>query len=125
MLVIGVGSPPESQSIFQVAVLRTEETTLGAIVYILVAAFIWPTSSVGMFSEACRKLWATQTQLYRSYRGLISGKGTAADSRPLRAGGATGAVSPPGLGSSAVPPVTPPLTPTTTFARATRPCSAP
>ena len=84
VLVIGVGSPFESQSIFQVAVLRTEETTLGAIVYILVAAFIWPTSSVGMFSEACRKLWATQTQLYRSYRSLMCGKGTAADSRPLR-----------------------------------------
>ena len=84
VLVIGVGSPFESQSIFQVAVLRTEETTLGAIVYILVAAFIWPTSSFGMFSGACRKLWATQTQLYRTYRGLMSGKGTAADSRPLR-----------------------------------------
>ena len=84
VLIIGVSSPPESQSIFQVAVLRTQETTLGAVVYLLVTAFIWPTSSVGMFSGACRKLWATQTQLYQTYKDLMSGKGKAEDSRPLR-----------------------------------------
>ena len=84
VLIIGVNSPPESQSIFQTAVLRTQETTLGAVVYLLVATFLWPQNSVGTFGEACSKLWATQTQLYRTYRGLMSGKGTAADSRPLR-----------------------------------------
>jgi len=84
LIIIGVSSPPESQSVFQLAVLRTQETVLGAVVYVLVAAFLWPVSSVGLFNGACRKLWATQTQLYHSYRDLMSGKGTAEGTRPLR-----------------------------------------
>ena len=84
LIIVGVSSPPESQSVFQVAVLRTQETALGALVYTLIAVFLWPRSSVGMFSDASRKLWATQTQLFRTYQELMSGKGTAEDSRPLR-----------------------------------------
>ena len=84
LIIVGVSSPPESQSVFQVAVLRTQETALGALVYTLIAVFLWPRSSVGMFSDASRKLWATQTQLFRTYLELMSGKGTAEDSRPLR-----------------------------------------
>ena len=84
LIIVGVSSPPESQSAFQVAVLRTQETALGALVYTLIAVFLWPRSSVGMFSDASRKLWATQTQLFRTYQELMSGKGTAEDSRPLR-----------------------------------------
>ena len=84
LLVVALSSPPESQSAFQTAVLRTQQSALGAIVYTLVAVFIWPSSSVGLLNEASRKLWATQAQLFRTYRELISGKGTADDSRPLR-----------------------------------------
>ena len=84
LIIVGVSSPPESQSAFQVAVLRTQETALGALVYTLIAVFLWPRSSVGMFSDASRKLWATQAQLFRTYLELMSGKGTAEDSRPLR-----------------------------------------
>ena len=84
VLIIGLSSPPEPQTLFQTAVLRTQQTTLGAVVYVLVAAFLWPQSSEGLFGEACRKLWTTQTQLYRTYRELMFGTGTAEDSRPLR-----------------------------------------
>jgi uncharacterized membrane protein YccC len=84
LIIIGVSSPPESQSAFQVAVLRTQETAMGALVYTLVAVFLWPRSSVGMFGEASRKLWASQMQLYQTYRDLMSGKGKVKTSRPLR-----------------------------------------
>ncbi len=84
LIIIGVSSPPEPQSVFQVAVLRTQETAMGAVVYTLIAAFLWPTSSEGLFNGASRKLWATQTQLYRAYRDLMSGNGSAADTRSLR-----------------------------------------
>ncbi len=84
LVVIALSSPPDSQSAFHIAVLRTQETALGAVVYTLVAVFVWPRTSVGLFNEASRKLWATQAQLYRTYRELMSGKGTAEDSRPLR-----------------------------------------
>jgi len=84
LIIIGVSSPPESQTAFQLAMLRTQETALGAVVYVLVAAFLWPLSSLGLFNDACRKLWTTQTQLYHAYRDLMSGKGKAEDTRPLR-----------------------------------------
>jgi uncharacterized membrane protein YccC len=84
LIIIGVSSPPESQSAFQTAALRTQETALGALVYLLVAVFLWPRSSVGLFNDASRKLWATQAQLFRTYRELMAGKGTAEGSRPLR-----------------------------------------
>ncbi len=84
LIIIGVSSPPDPQSVFQVAVLRTQETAMGAVVYTLIAAFLWPTSSEGLFNGASRKLWATQTQLYRAYRDLMSGNGSAADTRSLR-----------------------------------------
>ncbi len=84
LIIIGVNSPPESQSAFQVAVLRTQETAMGALVYTLVAVFLWPRSSVGEFNKASCKLLATQTRLYDAYRDLMSGKGKAKDSRPLR-----------------------------------------
>ena len=38
----------------------------------------------GALDEATRKLFTTQAKLYRTYRGLLSGRGTAEDSRPLR-----------------------------------------
>jgi uncharacterized membrane protein YccC len=84
LIIIGVNSPPESQSAFQIAVLRTQETAMGALVYTLVAVFLWPRSSVGEFNKASCKLWATQTRLYDAYRDQMSGKGAAKDSRPLR-----------------------------------------
>jgi uncharacterized membrane protein YccC len=84
LVIIALSSPPESQSAFQIAVLRTQQTALGAVVYTLVAVFVWPRSSVGMFNDASRKLWATQVQLFRTYRELMVGKGTTEDSRPLR-----------------------------------------
>jgi uncharacterized membrane protein YccC len=76
--------PLEPATAFQEAWLRTVETGTGALVWILVAAFLWPRSSVGAFNEANRKLWATQAQLYRTYRKVMSGSGTAEESRPLR-----------------------------------------
>jgi uncharacterized membrane protein YccC len=84
LIIIGVNSPPESQSAFQIAVLRTQETAMGALVYTLIAVFLWPRSSVGVFNQASCKLWATQTRLYHTYWDLMSGKGKAEDSRPLR-----------------------------------------
>jgi hypothetical protein len=64
--------------------MRISETALGALVYGLVAVFIWPLRGAGMVSDSARKLVANQAKLYRSYRDRMSGQGTAADSAPLR-----------------------------------------
>jgi len=84
LIIIAVNSPPDAETAFHFSVTRTSETALGALVYTLVAVFLWPGSSEGAFNEASRRLWATQVRLYRAYRGLMFGEGTAEESRPLR-----------------------------------------
>jgi uncharacterized membrane protein YccC len=69
---------------FNTAVLRVQQTGMGILVYTLVSVLLWPSSSRGGLDEATRKLFAIQAKLYRAYRGLLSGRGTAEDSRPLR-----------------------------------------
>lgn len=67
LIIMPVTTPLESQNFFQTAMIRTVETTMGAVVYTLVAVFLWPRSSVGAFNEASRKLSAAQARLYRIY----------------------------------------------------------
>ncbi len=84
VVIVGVSSPPDSATVFQTAILRTQETAMGAVVYLVVAVFVWPQNTVGAFDEASRKLSATQARLFRTYLDQMSGKGAAEDSRPLR-----------------------------------------
>ncbi len=83
-LIIVVDFGSTSESAFQAAVERTQETGMGILVYMLVSFLIWPQSSEGMLEDASRKLFATQIQLYRAYLGLMAGKGSGEESRPLR-----------------------------------------
>ncbi len=69
---------------FQIVVARVEETAMGIMVYSLISAFLWPRPSRGALYEASRTLSAAQHQLYRTYRGLMAGQGTAEESQPLR-----------------------------------------
>ena len=82
-VIIAVNSS-NSLTAFQIAVERAQETGTGILVYSLVSALLWPQSSRGAFEDASLKLWATQARLYRSYRSLMSGKGTAENSKRLR-----------------------------------------
>jgi uncharacterized membrane protein YccC len=84
VLIMVTAAPITSESAFTAAVMRTSETALGALVYGLVAVFIWPLRGAGEVSDSARKLIANQAKLYRSYRDRMSGRGTAADSAPLR-----------------------------------------
>ena len=83
-LVICVHAAGEATNAFNVAVLRVQQTGMGILVYTLVSVFLWPTSSRGMLDETTRKLFTNQATLYRTYRTLLSGQGTAEDARPLR-----------------------------------------
>ena len=84
VLVIGVHSAGELPNAFNIAVLRTQQTAMGILVYTLVSVFLWPVRAQNMLDEATRKLFTTQVTIYRAYRALLSGNGTAEDSRPLR-----------------------------------------
>ena len=83
-LIIVVDAGNTSESAFQIAVERTQETAMGILVYALVAGLLWPQSSRGDLEAASRKLLAVQHRLYGTYRDLMAGKGNAEDSRQLR-----------------------------------------
>ena len=63
-----------SQRAFYTALLRAQETGLGILIYSLVSVFLWPQSSATQLNDVSRKLFTTQLQLYRAYRGLMNGE---------------------------------------------------
>jgi uncharacterized membrane protein YccC len=84
MLIMVTAAPITSQSAFTAAVFRTSETALGALVYGLVAVFIWPIPGGGGLNDSAQKLVANQAKLFRCHRDRMSGSGPVADPRPLR-----------------------------------------
>jgi uncharacterized membrane protein YccC len=83
-LTIMVNAGGTSEGAFEIAMARLEENATGILVYTLIAVFLWPRNSMGELKETSRKLFATQGQLYRSYRELMAGRGTAEDIQTLR-----------------------------------------
>ena len=51
--------------------------------------FLWPRRSMGQLDDVSSKLFATQGQLYRTYRELMAGQGRPEESQPLRVQEAT------------------------------------
>ncbi len=69
---------------FETALLRAEQTGLGILVYSLVTILLWSSSTRDELDAAVHRLAATQHDLYRRYRELFDGRGTAEDTHPLR-----------------------------------------
>jgi uncharacterized membrane protein YccC len=84
-VVVCMSAGPSSVNAFETAILRTQETGLGIMVYSLVSIFIWPITAGSDFEKAAGKLLATQKQLYRSYLELISGRRKTGEAHGLRA----------------------------------------
>ena len=63
VVVISASAGPDSVDTFHIAILRTEETGLGILVYSLVAVLLWPSNSHAEFNAAARKLAAIQHRL--------------------------------------------------------------
>jgi uncharacterized membrane protein YccC len=72
-----------SLAAFQIAVERAQETGTGVLIYSLISMLIWPRGSQSAFEDTSHKLLESQARLYRTYQSLMSGKGTAKDSKPL------------------------------------------
>ena len=83
-LIICTHAASDLTNAFDVAVLRVQQTGMGILVYTLVSVFLWPSSTRGALDKATHKLLTTQARIYRSYRALLNGQGTAEESRPLR-----------------------------------------
>jgi len=82
-IIVSLEAGPNSVHAFELAILRTQETGLGILVYSVVAVVLWPISSVGDFNAIVAQLNSTQHKLYRSYFSLMNGQGTIAEAQAL------------------------------------------
>ena len=82
-IIVSLEAGPSSVHAFELAILRTQETGLGILVYSVVAVVLWHSSSVGDFNAIVAQLNSTQHKLYRSYFSLMSGQGTIAETKAL------------------------------------------
>jgi uncharacterized membrane protein YccC len=74
-IIVALQAGPDPVNAFGLTVLRVQETALGILVYAVVAALLWRTSSVGSFKSSVADLQSIQHQLYRSYFSLMNGSG--------------------------------------------------
>ena len=83
-LIIAMGSIPTTDNAFELAVLRTQETGLGILVYTLVTVLLWPVSSRAMLDAAVRQVAATGRQIYTDDYRLMTDAETADTSHSQR-----------------------------------------
>jgi len=83
-LIIAVGAGSTGESAFHTAMLRTQETAMGILVYSLVSVFLWPQRSGGVLMEVAGRLFDTQRRVFQAYGGAIGGHATEQDTRALR-----------------------------------------
>ncbi|MGR8918034.1 MAG: FUSC family protein [Gammaproteobacteria bacterium] len=74
-IVVCIDAGPDAVNAFHTVMLRAQETTLGVIVYSLVAILLWPNSSRPAFERAAAELGAAQHALYRAYYAAMQGQG--------------------------------------------------
>ena len=84
-VIICMDAGPNSADAFNIAVLRTQETGLGILVYSLIALLLWPTNSGDDFKDAANELAAAQLQLFRAYLESMNGQNKADQMQTLRA----------------------------------------
>lgn len=65
---------PVGLNSFDIIVLRVQETTLGVVVYSLVAVLLWPQRGGAGFEKSVRNVCDAQRQLFERYLSSISGK---------------------------------------------------
>lgn len=82
-IIVSLEAGPSSVNAFELAILRTQETGLGILVYSVVAIVLWQSSSVDDFNTVVAQLNSTQHKLYRSYFSLMNGQGTIAEADAL------------------------------------------
>ncbi len=86
IIVAAVVIEPESRYIFLTAWTRTVQTAMGCLMYVLVAAYIWPRTSRYVYRDANQKLSYIQRRLFHHYRSKLLGEQSVADVQPpLRA----------------------------------------
>ena len=72
IIALEAGSDPVNA--FDIAVLRTQETGLGVLVYSMVTLLVWPTRTGPDFAAAVQSLASTRRQLFGAYMTEMRGQ---------------------------------------------------
>lgn len=83
-LVIAVGAGPTGESAFHIAILRTQETGLGILVYSLVSVFLWPQRSGGALKAIAGGVLDAQHRIFQTYSAAFGETVAQHDGRALR-----------------------------------------
>ena len=71
--IVAITTEPNAMYDFNRAVMRSQQTTLGIVVYSLVSVLLWPVSSRSVFEGAVAKSIASQRQLFSLYMTQLMG----------------------------------------------------
>jgi uncharacterized membrane protein YccC len=83
-IIVCMSGGPDSANAFKIAILRSQETGLGILVYSLVAILLWPTRSRADFDAAAAQLAATQRKLYQAFLVQMCNNDSADQTQELR-----------------------------------------
>ena len=83
-IIVCMSGGPDSANAFRIAILRSQETGLGILVYSLVAILLWPTRSRADFDAAAAQLAVTQRQLFQAFLAQKGNKESVNEGQKLR-----------------------------------------
>ncbi|MEJ2197685.1 MAG: FUSC family protein, partial [Desulfuromonadales bacterium] len=84
--IVSVTAEPDALFDFHRAVMRSQQTTLGIVVYSFVSILVWPVSSRAAFEDSVRGVIGKQHQLFTHYMAKLMAAQNDLDSAQLRSG---------------------------------------
>jgi len=85
MALLAMAGGPEGATLFETIVLRVQQTTMGFVVFFVVASLLWPQKALPVLDKAVTDLITAQHSLFALYHPRISGAGPAdADGREAK-----------------------------------------
>jgi uncharacterized membrane protein YccC len=83
--IVALSGEPDGFNNFETALLRSQMTTLGIVVYSLVSVLVWPTHTGAAFKGAVRKAIGAERELFARYLATLAGGPADSGTAELRA----------------------------------------
>ena len=88
MSLLALAAGPEGATVFETVVLRVQQTTMGVLVYLVVATLLWPRHAAPLLTQTVSGLVDIQRRLIAHYVALLAGNTDAREASKLREQGA-------------------------------------
>jgi hypothetical protein len=101
MALLAMAGGPEGSTLFETIVLRLQQTTMGLVVYLIVANVLWPVRAAPVFDRAVAKVVMTQRSLFTRCRAQLASAVADDEAAKLRAEAARAVSELPSIQNSA------------------------